>query len=830
MIRSFHPLFALLFTTIVQAQTPGTLDLSFNPGDVGFGQTDGVGAASSNSINVKHAVLQPDGRLVMCGSFYRHDDHVRDRITRCMPNGDVDESFDPVRFSGGFVRCVAVQPDGKVLVGGNYETADMQPRLGLVRLNEDGSLDGSFDIGAGFEQVANINGSVDHLVLQPDGKVICAGSWATVNGVAMPTIARLNTDGSLDASFAIGTGFNGSVTDLALQPDGQVLVSGWFDEFNGTERDRIARLNTLGGLDASFAPTFGGGAGGDATLDLRPDGKIWFGGNWSSVNGQPRDKFVLLTSTGATDPSFVPPPATPETYVLDVAGQADGSLVVGWHINTPWEADQQFLTRYLADGTEDPLFAGPDFNGDVDHIIIDEEQHILCFGWFTRLGRHGESGATRLLPTGAVDPAWRQASAFDHSVLDLVRQPDGKLICAGLFLAYDERSANRIARLGPDGEHDTTFYATGIITDNVNVTAVQPDGRILVGGRWYPGRMMRLNADGSPDPTFTYGGPSIAVSQIVQQPDGKILVIAGNSVVRLMNDGSVDPGFTTGTGFNGTPQDLILTSDGRITVIGWFSMYNNEGAPQIVRLYSNGDRDATFSAGTGFGGYGPVDMERQSDGKLLITGYFTQYDGTPAEGMVRILANGTYDPSFSIGTGTDENIEVVKYGPDGKLYIGGSFTTVNGQSSPGLARLSATGSLDTGFDVGAGTYAVTDILFEPDQDLLIVGGFTSYDGVGRNRIARIFGGLSTGLDAVVARTDLTVSPNPSNGHFTVDAGNLDVFASPWLEVVDVTGRTVHQQRWTAARAVLDLDIAPGRYVVALRDGEQKVRSAPLVVK
>lgn len=86
------------------------------------------------------------------------------------------------------------------------------------------------------------------------------------------------------------------------------------------------------------------------------------------------------------------------------------------------------------------------------------------------------------------------------------------------------------------------------------------------------------------------------------------------------------------------------------------------------------------------------------------------------------------------------------------------------------------------------------------------------------------------MDETVARAAFTVSLNPSNGHLIVDAGSLDTFANPWFEVMDVTGRMIYQERWTAGRQVLDLDIAAGQYIVVLRDGERRVRALPLLVR
>jgi uncharacterized delta-60 repeat protein len=135
------------------------------------------------------------------------------------------------------VRALALQPDGKLLIGGDFTTYNGTPRNLIARLNADGSLDASFNPGSGA------NFEVHALALQSDGKVLIGGTFTSYNGTPRNRIARLNADGSLDASFNPGTGANSSVYALALQPDGKLLIGGAFTAYAFTPRTRLARLH-----------------------------------------------------------------------------------------------------------------------------------------------------------------------------------------------------------------------------------------------------------------------------------------------------------------------------------------------------------------------------------------------------------------------------------------------------------------------------------------------------------------------------------------------------------------------------------------------------------
>src|SRR5439155_11936412 len=159
-------------------------------------------------------------------------------LARFNADGSLDGSFGLVigNRDWGSVNALAVQPDGKVLVGGSFYSINGTNRPGIARLNANGSLDNSFNPGTGANGVSSV-------ALQPDGKVLIGGGFTTVNGANRSGIARLNANGSLDGSFNPGTGVNGTVYSVALQPDGKVLIGGEFTSINGTNRNRIARLN-----------------------------------------------------------------------------------------------------------------------------------------------------------------------------------------------------------------------------------------------------------------------------------------------------------------------------------------------------------------------------------------------------------------------------------------------------------------------------------------------------------------------------------------------------------------------------------------------------------
>ena len=179
------------------------------------------------------------------------------------------DSFNPNPNSTVF--AIAVQADGKILAGGDFTT--LAPNGGaavtrnrIARLETDGTLDRTLNLGT-------IGNFVLATAVQPDGKILVGGTFTTVLGVARNNIARLNSDGTLDTAF--NPNANGSVLSIAAQPDGKILAGGDFTgRIGGQTRNHIARLDPTTGLADSFNPNANDFVN---SIAVQADGKILVG-------------------------------------------------------------------------------------------------------------------------------------------------------------------------------------------------------------------------------------------------------------------------------------------------------------------------------------------------------------------------------------------------------------------------------------------------------------------------------------------------------------------------------------------------------------------------
>lgn len=394
------------------------------------------------------------------------------------------------------------------------------------------------------------------------------------------------------------------------------------------------------------------------------------------------------------------------------------------------------------------------------------------------------SGTPLKLTATAVYPEFNAGTGFNdtyNGVRAVAVQPaDGKLLAGGEFKTYNGIQHKHIVRLNPDGSLDPTFRTnpdtTGGFNDNVITLVIQPtDGKVLVGGFFtkYNGteckRVIRLNSDGSIDPTFqtSIGFDNGGILSMALQADGKVLV-GGlfeyyngnpcNRIARLNTDGSLDTSFLTGTGFTDQVKALAVQQDNKVLVGGLFTNYNGANRNQIVRLNPNGTLDTTFNIGNGFGSFGNTVWDilvQPADNKILVGGNYTSYNGTPRNRLVRLEPNGSLDPTFNASFNSD--VFDLALQPNSKVVASGLFTTYNGLPHNRLIRLEANGDLDPTFQTGAGFNGnVITVFIQPSDGKILAGGqFTSYNGTPRNRIARLNTDGSFNTDA----TPVPVSPS-----------------------------------------------------------------------
>ena len=263
----------------------------------------------------------------------------------------------------------------------------------------------------------------------------------------------------------------------------------------------------------------------------------------------------------------------------------------------------------------------------------------------------------------------------------------------------------------------------------------------------YAGKIIRLNSDLTNDTTFSTGTGFNTVlydgESIIEQSDGKIIATgsftsyngtSANRIIRLNSDGSIDASFVYGSGFNSFTQGGAIDSNGSIVITGYFSSYSGTSSPRIVRLLSNGQVDPSFVYGSGFNNV-TIDVLINPDNGMYIVGYFSTYKGVSvSNGITKLLSNGSVDSTFSGGTGfspflpTNPN-NIVRISGETSFYVAGYSTSYNGTLINRIVKLNEFGGIDTSFTGGTGFNNIvytTDIIWV--DKLFLTGEFTNYNG------------------------------------------------------------------------------------------------------
>ena len=374
----------------------------------------GFNPGPNNSVS--SLAVQADGKILVGGWFTNLCGQPCNYLGRLNADGTLDSGFN-AGWMDYAVCSLAVQADGKILVGGLFGTLRGQPCNWLGRLNADGTLDTGFNPGA--------NGEVDWLAVQADGEILVGGCFTTLGGQSRNYLGRLNSDGTLDTGF--NPGANNDVYSLAVQADGEILVGGQFTTLGGQTRNYLGRLNSDGTLDSAFNPGVGSvGFWGVNALVVQADGKILVGGDFGTLGGQPCNCLGRLNADGTLDTGFNPGPVGGGgggfySGVDCLALQADGKILVGGEFTNLCGQACNYLGRLNADGTLDSGFnpaPGPIYYGDgVNSLALQADGKILVGGGFTTLAGQPCNLLGRLNNT---EPA-TQSLSFDGSAITWLR-------------------------------------------------------------------------------------------------------------------------------------------------------------------------------------------------------------------------------------------------------------------------------------------------------------------------------------------------------------------------------------------------------------------------
>lgn len=494
--------------TLTATRLHGTICDGFDPGLMGGDIT-----TLSEQPGVTTMAVQADGKILVGGIITSLGGQLRNHLGRLHSNGTLDTSFHPGTSMGtsDAVAALAVQADGRILVGGEFTTLAGQSRAHLGRLHPDGTLDLSL--------AATTDGAVAVLAVQPDGKILVGGSFKSLNGQAIGGLGRLNPDGSLDPTFTTTVLGVRSVRKMAVQADGKIILATTKSALN----PEIIRLNADGTLDAgfeSFEQTSGSLV---SCLALQADGKILLGctgqNDALAMTGGTLKGLARLNSDGSLDSSFVGGVSTHPWLgyggVLALQPLADGKILVGGRFSALGEQFRYNLGRLHADGTTDLTFnpgvSGGKHGGLVSCFALQSDSRIIVAGAFTILGGQPRMNIGRLvadelgspviittnnpLPGGSVGTHYAASLTASGGASPHVWTLAGGSLPSGLILGADGTLT------GTPASADTSTF-TARVTDALSQSAeVQFSLAIALPADFAGWKATRFSPDELADPT-----------------------------------------------------------------------------------------------------------------------------------------------------------------------------------------------------------------------------------------------------------------------------------------------------------------------------------------
>jgi uncharacterized delta-60 repeat protein len=749
---------------VTRYNADGSLDTTY--GTSGTGTV--LQPLEAGTFTAHDALLQPDGKLVVAGEQTSLDNVTRFGLARFNSDGTLDTSFSGggivmgIGSANSEAFALALQGDGKILVAGDVGNSSLA-EYAVARLNANGTLDTSYGTNGVWTDNAGQFSALHGAILQPDGRLVVAGYSAAGAAPGSLRMVRLNTDGTKDGTWGtLGVVTNGNVmraNRMRLLGDGSVLVAA---QTSPGQDFAVVKLTASGAPDASFGTN--GIAGTTLTgqamdLVVQSNGQVVAAGSALGA-GSTFDAFYLVrfNADGTLDTSFGASGvqrtvvADGQTFTLGLAARPSGGFIaVGSAFsNAPLldgitsTLDDSVTVAYTASGAVDTSFNGTGVSsldlGGTSSMATGSA--LQADGKLVVAGTHPEVGPgifgqdsflVRYLADGTVDAGFgtNGRKLFVTSNTNaVVLQADGKIVTAGMNVVNhgggNTTNGMSFSRFNADGTPDASFGSGGRVdlpTSNaeewVMALALQPDGKLVGAGYLQnaaarEGYVVRLNADGTVDTAFGSNGfATVAMGPganqifaVALQPDGRIVVAGGGDVsgsqtsmmaARLNADGTLDTSFGSGGAVIvnfGTASSwaygVAVQADGRIVLGGVAHPATNDDYA-LARLAANGSLDATFGTGgqvtTDFGHdqNGMHALAVLASGKIVGAGK----DQGGTYGVVRYLADGSLDTAFgsaghvvipmNFNIGADQAY-ALSIATNGTMYVAGDAS-----HTPGLA-------------------------------------------------------------------------------------------------------------------------------------------------
>ena len=681
-----------------------------------------------------------DGRFLVGGAFTSIGGQSRTYLAVLNANGTVDTSFTPPTMNGAVTRLFGLL-DGSVIVAGSFATvaADTTNYRYLYKLTPALALDATFRPA--------LNSPPTALVEESTGTLLLGGGFTSVGGVTThPYLARVNaTTGAFEPSLRAKV--NSSVLALLADASGRTVISGLFTA-SGTDSVSggpayLARIAADGTLD-SWAP----GANNTVYALARDgSGRILAGGSFTSFSGGTisRTRLARFLADGTIDPDFTP---APNNTVRSIAVQDNGSILISGAFSAVGGTASARLARLLPSGSLDPAFEiGTGLGGSSteysDPIVIQPDGRIWLMGLFTtykgtavtylvRLNGDPvklaisrdlpavvivQPGAAISLPSGAtgtsaISYAWTRESAPVADGGRVSGATTGSLQITGAVVA--DSGFYRMTATNASGSRQTRLAQ--VIVLDAPVIIRQPAGATIATATTLTLRVEAIGAgtlsyqwrcNGTPlENSARIAGATtntLTITGLLLADSGNYTVVVSNTLGTATSEvaaitvfappAGIDPAFST-TGAPGNPVYAVAVESSGSVVLGGAFLGSQA---RLARILPNGTRDAAFAPTPN----APVtQITPLADGKVFVSGGFSQITGVSQLYLARLNAVGTRDTTFAppaayTPTATTINSHVVL--PDGKVMLAGNFSAIGGVARTGFARLNANGTLDTTF-------------------------------------------------------------------------------------------------------------------------------------
>ena len=728
---------------------------------------------------------------------------------------DVDPGFDPGFDEPGSVTAIAFDSEGNVYFTGDYCLVDFEPRSGITKLNSSARLVEDFTIGSGY------NGTVTQLVTLSTDKLLVMGDFTEFNGLTTGPMVQLNLDGAVDEGFTTPTGIASStqnpITNVIELPNGKLLAYGQFTEYNGFATNSMVILNQDGTVDESFSLQ-------DENLlsvtsvALQSTGHMVVALRRSNAQS---DLIVRLNADGSKDDSFNDADAG-DDRVYKVRAQSTDKLIV---LTDAPAGDQPNVTlfRLLADGaTDDSFDLGAGIVGFFDDFQLDEDDEILI--GFVSLGREAgtiDGNSTELMNRLSADGAFIRSAVQRRFIMESTKvtlNRSNRVFIYGYFPFLQSIDGQGIQRIDNNDQIDSNWRA---IIKNVpeTVLVAGSDSNPIIIPR-FKNRLENIH----------YATRLIPVPDPMRNPWGRPFDVEEIRVIR--NFPPEQLGFTAYGGGPRTPtgQNIVVMNQDDFRESSWDIRLNNINDNYVndVAIDASGN---VFLAGSfsGIGGQtdglagiikfttsssAPVDfspfsadtvkitrMQLQDDGKIVMSGVYAPVgETTLSNGLVRLNADGSFDETFDRSLqfmgGVIEEFVIMD---DGYLVVG-SFTGLNSATDrKGIAKINLDGTLNTEFngDNSLVGNAMHHVVADGD-DIYMGGDFTAYQG------QAIHGLIKLDLDGNLDNTFRLPST------LSALVRDFEIFPGDEFNMI-LAGRfydSVSNRKLSAIRLLEDLDGAP----------------------